>query len=203
MSDKKNLPVITISRQYAAYGRTVARALSQRLGIEYYDKDFVHMTAEKSGFSEDDIRREGEDMSSGAKLMNSFLSLNTTGSFTSSYDAIFQAQRDVILDLAKKSSILIGRCANVILQEEGIESFDIFLYADKEFRLKHAAELGENGKMNLEKYLDRRDNWRSTYYRVYTGRDLGLASDYNICLDVGRIGVDRCIDILVDILENL
>ena len=66
-------PVITISRQYAAYGRTVAKGLSEELGIPYYDKDVVRKTAEQSGFSEEDIKREGEDLSRAGKFMNDLL----------------------------------------------------------------------------------------------------------------------------------
>ena len=44
-------PVITISREYGALGRTLAAKLSERLGIPYYDRDFVKKTAEESGFA--------------------------------------------------------------------------------------------------------------------------------------------------------
>ena len=37
--------IITISREYGAGGRTVARGLAEELGIEDYDIDFVRMTA--------------------------------------------------------------------------------------------------------------------------------------------------------------
>ena len=64
--------VITISREYGAYGRSVAKALSRKLGIEYYDVDFVRLTAQISGYSEDEVRREGEDLRNGEKFFNSF-----------------------------------------------------------------------------------------------------------------------------------
>ena len=38
-------PIITISREYAAGGRSVARGLEKNLGIPFYDKDFVKATA--------------------------------------------------------------------------------------------------------------------------------------------------------------
>ena len=41
-------PVITIGREYCAYGRTIAGMLSERLGIPYYDKDFVKKTVIES-----------------------------------------------------------------------------------------------------------------------------------------------------------
>ena len=40
-----NAQIITINRQYGAYGRTVARGLSEALGINFYDRDFVMKTA--------------------------------------------------------------------------------------------------------------------------------------------------------------
>ena len=40
MSDKK-YPIITISREYGAGGRSIAKGISDRLGIPFYDRDFV------------------------------------------------------------------------------------------------------------------------------------------------------------------
>ena len=191
--------VITISREYGAYGRSVAKALSTRLGIEYYDVDFVRMTAKVSGYSEEDVSREGEDMSEGRRFVNHFLS---TQAYNSSYDAIFQAQREVILDLAKKPCIIVGRCSNYILREEGLPSFDIFLYADIKDRKARAEELKEYGKMDVEKYIEKRDHWRKTYYRAYTGREMGEYKDYDISLNIGKIGVDNCIDLLTNLLKD-
>lgn len=191
--------VITISREYGAYGRSVAKALSSRLGIEYYDVDFVRMTAKVSGYSEEDVSREGEDMSEGRRFVNHFLS---TQAYNSSYDAIFQAQREVILDLAKKPCIIVGRCSNYILREEGLPSFDIFLYADIKDRKARAEELKEYGKMDVEKYIEKRDHWRKTYYRAYTGREMGEYKDYDISLNIGKIGVDNCINLLTNLLKD-
>ena len=49
MSDKR-LPVITINREYGAGGRSLAEILSEKLGIPYYDRDFVEKTVEESGY---------------------------------------------------------------------------------------------------------------------------------------------------------
>ena len=61
MSEKK-IPVITINRQYAAYGRTIAAKVSEKLGIPYYDKDFVKKTVAESGYDLDAILKDGEDI---------------------------------------------------------------------------------------------------------------------------------------------
>ncbi|HCI74549.1 MAG TPA: cytidylate kinase-like family protein [Lachnospiraceae bacterium] len=191
--------VITISREYGAYGRSVARALSQSLGIEFYDVDFIRMTAEKSGYSEEDVSREGELLSAGSRFINSFLS---TSAYNSSYDEIFQAQKEVVLELAKKPCIMVGRCSNIILREAGVKTFDVFLHADRDFRRAHALELNEYGKMDVERYMDRCDHWRKTYYRAYTGHEMGDYHDYDLSIDVGKIGLDRTIELLTSMLEG-
>ena len=192
--------VITISRAYGAGGRSVAAALAKNLGLEYYDRDFVKLTAKVSGYSEEDVNRESEDMSRRAKWMNDFL--DNMASYTSSYDKIYEAQRGVVLELAKKPCIIVGRCANMILRNEGIPSFDVYLYADQEHQLKRTIELGEYGSTDPARYLERRDHWRKVYYKAYTGHEMGECRDYNICMDTGAIGIDRCVEILTQILKD-
>ena len=191
--------VITISRQYGAGGRTVAKSLSEKLGIPFYDNDFVKLTAKESGFSENDILREGEDISYVSRFVNSIL--NNSSSYTSSHDAIFDAQVRTILELAKEPCIIVGRCSNIILSAAKIRSFDIFLYADMEHRYKRAEELHENGSMDLKKFIEKRDKQRDIYYKTYTGHTPGMFQDYDICLNTGAIGMDNCVDILVNILK--
>ena len=192
--------VITISREYGAYGRSVAKALSARLGIEYYDVDFIRMTAQKSGYSEEDVSREGESLSQGSRFINAFLS---TSAYNSSYDAIFQAQREVILELAKKPCIMVGRCSNIILREAGVKTFDVFLHADHAFRRAHALELNEYGKADVDKYIERCDHWRKTYYRAYTGHEMGDYHDYDLSIDGGKIGPEKTVDLLVSLIGDV
>ena len=193
-------PVITISREYGALGRTLAASLSERLGIPYYDRDFVKKTAEASGYAPEEIEKEGEEISKSAKMLNSFL--NSAVSFSSSYDAIFKAQKKVVLELAKSPCIIVGRCSDHILREAGIDSFNIYLYASVKNRIGRAQELGENGTMSIEKYIEKRDKLRRTYYKQYTGCEMGDAHNYTICFDTGRISIDACSDIVMDLLSR-
>lgn len=201
MQQNFNFPVITISRKYAAYGRTIAAQLSERLGIPYYDRDFVKETAKQSGYSEADVAREGEDMSRASKFMNSLL--NNSMAYPSSYDGIYQAQKKVVLQLAQSPCILVGRCADHILTQSGVPALKLFLFADMEHRLQRAAELDEGkGKSEAEmkKLLTKHDSLRETYYKQYTGMDMGSYANYTVCLDVGVLGVQSCVDIICTLM---
>ena len=43
----KNNYIITITRQFGSLGRPIARQMSEKLGIEYYDRDIVESTAKR------------------------------------------------------------------------------------------------------------------------------------------------------------
>jgi cytidylate kinase len=193
-------PVITISREYGALGRTLAAKLSERLGIPYYDRDFVKKTAEESGYAVEDVEHEGEELSTSGRMLNKIL--NSAVSYSSSYDGIYKAQKKVVLQLAQDPCIIVGRCADHILREEGKNVFCVYLYASVKDRLDHVAELAENGTMSIEKYIEKRDKLRKTYYKQYTGHEMGNANNYNICFDTGRINAETCADVIIDILSR-
>ena len=198
--EKKKIPVITINREYGAGGRSLAAILSEKLGIPYYDRDFVRKTMEESGYDEEDIEREGEEISRSSRMFEHFL--NSTVSFSSSHDAIFKAEKKVILKLAESPCILIGRCADRILAEAGIDNISIYLHAPLDKRLKRVAELKEKGESNPEKFIEKRDSQRRTFYRQYTGADISDASNYTFCFDTGKIGIPLCADMVLDMLEQ-
>lgn len=193
--------IITISREYGAGGRTIAKGLSEKLGIPWYDRDFVKYTAKLSGYSEEDIFEEGEELKESAHFLDKIL--NGMVSYTSSHDAIYQAQKEAIYELAKEPCILVGRCANKILKEADIPSFDIFLHADKSVRIKRCIEKAQGTIRDMKKYVEKKDELRENYYHTYTGGKLNMAHDYTICLDTGVFDYDTCIDILAKMISEI
>ncbi len=197
----KNIPVITINREYGAGGRSVAKALSEIYNIPWYDKDFIQLTAQKSGFSEEDIKREGEELSNSGRLLDSIL--NNSVSYTSSHDAIFEAQKKVVLELSKSPCIIVGRCANIILREAGVFSYDVFLYADLDTRIKRAAELKEADIADMKKYVEKRDHLRGIYHKTYTRKELGDYHDYDLMINTGLWDVASCVNVIKQGIDTM
>ena len=198
--EKDKIPVITINREYGAGGRSLASILSERLGIPYYDRDFVNMTADESGYDVEDVLREGEEISMSEKAINTML--KGIVSYTSSHDAIFDAEKKLVLDLAKSPCIMVGRCANYILDQAGIDNISIYLHAPFEHRFKRALEINENGDVKLEKYIEKRDKLRQIYYKKYTGNDIGDAVLYTFTFDTSKVSIDTCAKMVTDMIEN-
>lgn len=196
----KHLPVITINREYGAGGRSLAATLSEKLGIPYYDKDFVIKTMEESGYDKEDVEREGEEMSRSSKVLNDIL--NGTVSYTSSHDAIFNAEKKVILKLAESPCIIVGRCANIILAEAGIDSINVYLHGPMENKMKRMDEISPDGKPVSEKDMEEHERKRRTFFKKYTGYEIFDASNYTFCFDVGKVDIPKCAEIVLGMLDR-
>lgn len=202
MEMEKNMKydVITISREYGALGRTVAKLVSEKLGIEFYDRDFVEKTAKATGYSNEDIKNEGESMSRSAKLLNDFL--GASASYVSSYDRIHDMQSEVIRDIAKKPCIIIGRCADFTLTQAGVNVFKVYLYADEQTRIANTKErFQELDEKAIKKLVEKENRGRKIYYKVYTDTEMGDSSNYSLCLNTGIISAEKCADIICQLVE--
>ena len=194
----ENKTIITINREYGAGGRSLASILSDRLGIPYYDQEFVVKTMAESGYDEELVEREGEEVSRTSQVLNNFL--NSSVSYKSSYDAIYAAEKKVILKLVEEPCIIVGRCANMILKDAGIDTMSIYLHAPMDKRLKRAIEIREEGEEPTAKLVEDHDKKRRTFYKQYTGSELYDASNYTFCFDVGKISIPQCADIILGAL---
>lgn len=108
--------VITISRQFGSGGRTIGKAVAERLGIPYYDKELVDAVAKESGFSHEFIEEIGEYATvTSSFLFNIAVSSHPMGLIDtmSVSDKLYVCQTNVIRDLADKGPcVIVGRCAD-------------------------------------------------------------------------------------------
>ena len=105
--------VITISRQFGSGGRSIGKAVAEKLGIPYYDKELVDKVAKESGFSHEFIEEIGEYASvTSSFLFNIAVSSHPMGlvDTMSVSDKLYVCQTNVIRDLASKGPcVIVGR----------------------------------------------------------------------------------------------
>lgn len=196
--------VITISRQFGSGGRTIGKAVAERLGIPYYDKELVDAVAKESGFSHEFIEEIGEYATvTSSFLFNIAVSSHPMGLIDtmSVSDKLYVCQTNVIRDLADKCPcVIVGRCADFILKDRP-DCLHVFIHADNAHRAARIRERYGETKQPMEKRLQEKDSKRKVYYKHYTNRNWGEAGNYDVCLDSGTLGVDKCVDIVCDIAE--
>ena len=196
--------IITISREFGSGGRTIGRKVAEKLGIGFYDKELVKQVAVESGLHEDYIEQNGEYASSKNWLAYAFSSMGTQGVMhgMSMDDFLWAMQRKVILELAdKEPCVIVGRCADYILKDRD-DCLNVFIHASMESRADRIVRLYGMSEKSPEKRLEEKDQKRRVYYKHYTDRVWGQAQNYHLTLDSGIIGIDRCVDLIVDIAQH-
>lgn len=187
--------IITISREFGSGGRTIGKRTAEKLGIPCYDAELIQKIAEESGFAADYIKEEGEYAAGG--WFAPVLSNRSMG--PTNQDRLWSIQRKVILELAEKEScVIVGRCADYILKGRA-DCLNVFIHADMEHRAERIVkEYGEREETPEQRLRDK-DKRRSAYHRFYTDMKWGCAQNYHLCLDSGALGIDKCVEILVEL----
>ncbi len=192
--------IITISRQFGSGGRTIGKLTAERLGIPCYDHEFIEEVAKSCGFAKEYIEAHGEYSDSGNLLGRIFKSANRFDSL-SNQDKIWIEQRKIILKIAEEPCVIVGRCADYILRDRD-DVLNVFIHADDKFRAERIVSLYGEKPDKPEKRLRDKDRRRAAYYKDYTETEWGVASNYHLALDSGKLGIDSCVNILVSVYNN-
>ena len=188
--------IITISREFGSGGRFIGEEVAKKLGLAYYDKNMISQRAEKSGLSPEYIQESAELSPKKGLLAYALAGRDITG--RSVEDMVYEAQRNVILDLAEKEScVIIGRNADYILQDRD-DVLNVFIHGDMPEKIQRITRLYNVDEQEAVKMMADTDKRRRTNYNFYTDQSWGKASNYTLCLNSSQIGYDRCEKIIVE-----
>ncbi|MDO4167230.1 MAG: cytidylate kinase-like family protein [Eubacteriales bacterium] len=193
--------IITISRQFGSGGRSIGKAVAERLGYDYFDKDLIERIAKESGLSKDYIEKNGEH-SPGTNIFSyAFVGRNRRGESVEDY--LWNKQREVILNIADKGNcVIVGRCADYILRDRE-NCLNVFVHSDIEKRAERIVKLyGETDQKPKKRLMDK-DRTRKLNYKYYTDRDWGMSQNYHLSLDSGVIGIERCEELIATLAQEL
>ena len=200
--------IITISREYGSGGRQVGLTVAKKLGMEFYDKELIDAAAKEIGFPTELIADREQ------RLTNSLLYNFAMGTlYGIAYprepkvselpltEQIYQAQKKAIEEAAKRGScIFVGRCADYILKSRP-DVLRVFIYADRDIRKRRAIE--EYGE--IEEYIDefmyQTDKRRRIHYENYTNQKWGSRENYDLMLNSGDLGLDKCVELLCEAVK--
>ena len=209
--------IITISREYASGGRMIGRKIAEMLGYSFYDKELIDMAAKESGLSPDFIAKTEQNISSGwlyNMMLGSSYAIGTAGATPGAAnpilplaDQIFNAQRKVILNIAKdKKCVIVGRCADYIINSSGEtdknDVFNIFIYANLDDRIDRAVNEYGLPAADAKKIITQIDKRRANHYNTFTENTWGKCNNYNLSIDSSFLGIDGTAKIICKMAEQ-
>ena len=188
--------IITISREFGSGGRFIGEEVAKKLGIAYYDKNIIGQIAEKSGLSPEYIQENAELSPKKGLFAYAFSGRDITGK--SVEDTVYEAQRNIILELAEKEPcVIIGRNADYILKDRD-DVLNVFIHGDMSEKIKRITGLYNVKEKEAVKMMADTDKRRRTNYNFYTDQNWGKASNYTLCLNSSQLGYDRCEMIIME-----
>ncbi len=189
--------IVTISREFGAGGGTIGYRLAQETGLEYYDKELILMRAGKGNVDLYSLIKWDESVP---------INFGFTQSLFDFYnrplsERIFQAQKETIQQVGEKGNcIIVGRNANTILKEYD-KTLHVFIHASIDFRLaRMKKEMPDQTDQQILDRIRRVDKQRKKYCTYHTHTEFGDSRYYDVCLDSSRFGLDRCVEILKEMI---
>lgn len=183
---------ITISRQFASRGRSIAFELAKLLDIEFLDRDIVEETSKRMNVSVKEISNEEEQV--GSKFTYKMYPLGI-GS-TSIKDQIFNVQKNIIQDFAKEEScIIVGRCGSFCLKGHP-RILRVYIYAPVDVRVRNCTELYGMTEKEAEKAIERVDIARENYHRAYIEGYTNPMLESDICINSGTCTIEEAARII-------
>ena len=201
-----NKIILTIGRQFASGGREIGKKLAKALNIAYYDKELMTLAAKESGLCEDCFEKADERASSGLSyafsMGYSYMGLFTPYADVLSNDRLFLYQSEAIRKLAEESScVIVGRGADYILRDNP-NCLSLFIHNTKENRIQRIIETQNLTVEQAKDLMTKTDKSRASYYNYYTNKEWGVASSYNISIDVSVLGIDESVEFIKNFVER-
>ena len=196
--------VITIGRQYGSNGHDIAKKLSQRLGIHYYDKELIKIAGERQHISYEELLKVDEKRANPWRYpVEDEVQMDRKFRFEPMNDVLFYKQAEIIKGLAEKEDcIIVGRCADEILKgTNGCSS--VFIHAPFEKRVERIMERASIDEREAATLIKKIDKQRRYYYNYFTDKKWEDMTQYDICLDSGSIPEEQILDVLAALYESI
>ena len=188
--------VIAIGRQFGSGGHDIGKVLAEKLGYDFYDAEIIQMTAGTTGYTPEFVKKNEEIMTNSLlyDLVNQMY-LNTDRQDEAPKDKIFEAECQVVRNLAKKGNcVIVGRCADYVLRNSG-NCLKVFFSAPLVSRIRRVAQRQNISEGEAKATVQKNEKLRADNYRYYTRRMWGAAGNFDLSLntDLGEEFIENCI----------
>ena len=196
--------VITVSREFGSGGRTIGKIVADKLGYKFYDDAIIDEVIKHSGLSREIVEKYDEY----ATHKNSFLYTIAVNAAGDTYNGMSFANRvqiaqiSVIKRIAEEGRcVIIGRGADFILRERS-DCLNVFIRAETDFKAQRVISQYGQTDVKIADRLRDKDARRRAFYRTFAMREWGALENYNLVLDSGCIGIEKCADIICQVASG-
>lgn len=191
--------IITISREFGAGGSAIGTAVAERLRYQYFDKAIILRTAKESNIDIAEMNKWDERVPANFSFAQSLFDFYNKPL----NEKLFEKQKEVIRRIGEKGNcVIVGRNANTILKEFD-NTLHVFVHASPYWRIQHMKEkMPGTTEARISEEMRSIDKARRKYCSYYTNTEFGEADYYDLSLNTGTLGIDKCIDIICELAQS-
>ena len=200
--------VITIGREFGSGGREIAKRLSEKYGIPYYDKDLLARAAKDSGLCEE-VLQNHDEVPTSSFLYNLVMDTYSFGYNSSAYvdmpvsHRVFLAQFDTIKKIAEEGPcIIVGRCADYALADRD-NLVTVFIAGKMEVKVKRIMEKYDLTESKAREMIMKKDKQRKSYYDYYSSKKWGNVDTYDLAVNSSVLGFDGTVELISEFVDNV
>lgn len=177
--------VITIGAEYGSGGVEIGRMVADQLGIEYYNRDLIDKVVERTGVDKELVIKADQENN-----VRYGIDTRLGTRYANLSNKVIATQFEVIRQMAKKSSVIIGRCSDYILQGEDYV-VNIFVYAPEEYRVRTIMENQNLSERKARETVKEHDIALHQRYKYITGTYRGDRHNRHLLIDSSALGWEK------------
>lgn len=214
------MPVITISRQFAAAGQLVGRLLAERFDAELLDREIVAAVAERAGIPEAEAEGYDERLPGLWQRIATALAAGSPDPAipplpadmlpaTAVHERLARLTRTVIEEAAARgNAVIVGRGGAFILGRRP-DAIHVQLHAPLDARVRFLMTRVEEippdtrpDEVSLRDLCRSVDARRAEYIRRLYGADWLDATNYDLSIDTSRIDAETVAELITTIARR-
>lgn len=204
--------VITISREVGSGGRTIGRALAEKLGVRFCDKNLINSLVEKFDLSAKNIEMiKGQKKNWLADILQRITPVPHAGALGSTgqefapavtNDELFRAESEILKEIAAQESCVIAGRSGFFILKDCPNKLDILIRSSLSNRISRIVEKQNVSREEAERIVERVDAQRENFVRRYTDTSRYDARNYDLVLNVDGLTGDEAVDIILKYIKD-
>lgn len=185
--------IITIGREFGSGGTETGKLLAGHYGIPFFDSEALMDAAQRLG-DFDEVRSFLLE-----EPVNSLIYAIAVSECIEKRAALPFAMIRRIAD--EQDCVLMGRCGNYIFRKNP-RLTSVFLRADIGLRTERIAGKFQMSRQKARRLIEKTDKHRSDFHGYYTNEEWGRASNYQLCIDSGSLGIRQTAGLIIDFIDR-
>ena len=205
--------VITVSREIGSGGRTIGHILADKLNVPCYDRYLVEALEKEFGLTVEEIEKRKSQKKRWLSEFSKYLSpvpsaaalgvaLEEEDGIHVTTDMIFQAEREILEELANEGSCVITGRSGFFVFKNHPNHLNVFItapYPNRINRIMKKQGMDEEAAAGLIKKIDKA---RENYIQRYTDTSRYDVHNYDLAIKVDGQSEEQIAETIISFIEQ-